>query len=287
MQQYSRAAAAVGLIMPVPVYAADGPAVAGIPVDFILFGAHAARGRAVSPSYARGRPDGARGRHVLQSRLHGIQDGKRRSGIPRAPASRVGDPHEPAVPPPRVRAPVAPLREDARSRGPAALPAARLEGLLRAARDRVRALVFPRQHRGGADRRGDGAHAFPRQGPHRLPRRDRRRVERGWLGQRDRRYDDDHDVDRRRESGGRVPRLCRGGHRSGRFRDSGGDAAAALFADPETRASAHPYRLDSARHRVLHPHRGDRDQRRDECRLSATLPTASPSSACRSRSRYW
>ena len=39
----------------------------------------------------------------------------------------------------------------------AALPARRLEGRLRAARDGVRALELPRQHRRGADRRHDGA----------------------------------------------------------------------------------------------------------------------------------
>ncbi len=61
---------------------------------------------------------------------------------------------------------------------PAALPAGGLEGRLRAAGDRVRAVVVPRQHRGGDDRRRHGAHAVPREGARRLPRGHRRRVQR-------------------------------------------------------------------------------------------------------------
>ena len=45
------------------------------------------------------------------------------------------------------------------------------KGGVRAARHRVRAVELPRQHRGRADRRHDGAPRLPRQSPHRLPRR--------------------------------------------------------------------------------------------------------------------
>ena len=47
-------------------------------------------------------------------------------------------------------------------------PPRRLEGLLCAARDRVRAVELSRQHRGGIDRRRDGAHGISRQGAYRL-----------------------------------------------------------------------------------------------------------------------
>ena len=91
--------------------------------------------------------------------------------------------------------------EDSRVPGrAAAVPAGRLEGRVRAARDDLRAVELSRQHRGRADRRHDGAHRVPRQGAHRLSRGDRRRIERRRRGQRRRRHDDDDDVDRRRES---------------------------------------------------------------------------------------
>src|SRR5947207_14223901 len=96
----------------------------------------------------------------------------------------MGDPHESALPASRFRPAVAALRENALTRGTAALPAARLEGLLRAAGDRLRAVLVPRQYRRGADRRGDGAHAVPREGSYWLSRRDRRGVERRRLRQR-------------------------------------------------------------------------------------------------------
>ncbi len=98
--------------------------------------------------------------------------------------------------------------------------------------DRVRAVELPRQYRGGADRRHHGAPCVPRQGPHRLPRRDRRGLERRRLRQRRRRHHDHHDVDRRRQSACRWSRpmsllivaLCV-------LRHPGGAPAASLFAD--------------------------------------------------------
>ena len=80
-----------------------------------------------------------------------------------------------------------------------ALPAGRLAGRARAARDRVRALELPRQHRGRADRRHDGAPRVPGQGAHRLPRGDRGGLERRRLRQRGRRHHDHDDVDRRHQ----------------------------------------------------------------------------------------
>ena len=93
-----------------------------------------------------------------------------------------------------------------RARVAAAAAARRLEGRLRAARDDLRAVVVPRQHRRGADRRHDRRRRVPRQGAHRLSRRHRRRVERRRLGQRRRRHDDDDDVDRRRLAAYRCSR---------------------------------------------------------------------------------
>src|SRR5882724_5620244 len=107
----------------------------------------------------------------------------------------MGDPHESTVPAARLCPAVAALREDARARGVAALPPARLERRVHHARDGVRAVVVPRQHRGRPDRRGDGAYAVPRQGPHRLSRGHRRRVERGRLRQRSGRHHHHHGVD--------------------------------------------------------------------------------------------
>ena len=73
------------------------------------------------------------------------------------------------------------------------------KGALPAARDRLRAVELPRQHRRRADRRRDGARGVQRQGAHRLSRRHRRRLQCRRRGQRGRRHDHHHDVDRRRQ----------------------------------------------------------------------------------------
>ena len=136
---------------------------------------------------------------------------------------------------------------------PAAVPAGRLEGRLRAARHGVRSLVVPRQHRGRADRRRDGAPAFPRQGPHRLSRRDRRGVECGGRGQCHRRHDDHDDVDRGRIPACGVRSLRRGDGRARHLRHSRGEAAARVFTDTRARARARPRRLGARGHRGAHP----------------------------------
>ena len=46
--------------------------------------------------------------------------------------------------------------------------------------------------------------------PHRLPRSNRRRVQRRWLGQRHRRHDDHNALDRRRQPASGASCLCRG-----------------------------------------------------------------------------
>ena len=134
---------------------------------------------ALSPPHAAGRADRPCGDRPLQARLHRLQDGPG-PGRPGGPhGARVGDPHQPARPAGRLRAAVEALRGQ------------------RGARRCCRSILpddwkgcfillvmvfvlssFPRQHRGGADRRRDGAHGLPRQGSHRLSGGDRRRLER-------------------------------------------------------------------------------------------------------------
>jgi hypothetical protein len=69
-----------------------------------------------------------------------------------------------------------------------------------------------------ADRRRDGARGLQGQGAHRLSGRHRRRLQRRRLGQRGRRHDDHHDVDRRRQPAQRVGGLYRGQRCRGRLR---------------------------------------------------------------------
>ena len=154
-----------------------------------------ARGGAVPQPHPARRADRPRGHHRVQTAVHRLQGRPRHPGADLPFRPRMGDPHQSAVPAARLRAAVAAFREDAHSGGAAALPAARLEGRVHPAGDGVRAVVLSRQHRRGADRRGDGAYAVPRQGARRLSRRHRRRVERRRLGQRGRRHHDHHDVD--------------------------------------------------------------------------------------------
>ncbi len=93
--------------------------------------------------------------------------------------------------------------------------ARRLDRRVRAARDRVRGLRLPRQHRRRPDRRRHGAHAVSRPRPRRLPRGHRRGLECGRRGKRHRRHHDDDDVDQRRRAR-RSPARLRGLRRRAR-----------------------------------------------------------------------
>ncbi len=254
---------------------ADLPDLFGIPVDFILFGLTLA-GVALFHHYTlQVALTGLAVITLYKLAGHRLQD---RPGLRRprgAPGARVGDPREPLRPARRLRHPVEDLRGERGAEGAAALSPRRLEGLLHPARHGVRPVVVPRQHRRGADRRRDGAHRVPRQGPHRLSRGDRRGVERGRRGQRGRRHDDDDDVDRRREPARGARRLRRGVRRAGRVRHSGGAAAAEVRADHEGRAAGHARRLGARGHRRVHPARRDRRQRRHEPQVPAGSPTTS------------
>ena len=147
----------------VPALAAASPGspeplyLLGIPVDFILF-ALTLLGVALFHH------------HTLQVALTGLAaivvyklgftGFKSGPGLDRprpAHAARVGDPHQPVPAADGLRAAVAAFREEQAARRDAGLSARRLEGRVRAAGDRVRAVELPRQHRGRADRRRDGA----------------------------------------------------------------------------------------------------------------------------------
>ena len=182
------------------------PAIAGVPIEFVLFAAvlagvalfhqHSLRvaliGLAVITLYK-----------IAFSSFHG-EAGV--GGLVAHLAKGVGAGHQPAAPDHRLRAARPPLRGKPGA-APAAEPAPRrLEGRLRHARRRLRPVELPRQHRGGDDRRNDGDGALPRPRPRRLPRCHRRRIERRRLGQRRRRHDDDDDVDRRRQADRRSSR---------------------------------------------------------------------------------
>ena len=132
----------------------------GIPVDFMLF-ALTLLGVALFHHHTlHVALTGLAAITAVQARLHRLQDGSGRRRTGDAPAARMGDPRQPARPAARLRAALAAFREKQDSGGAAALPAGRLEGRLRPAGDGVRAVVVPRQHRRGADRRHDGATVF-------------------------------------------------------------------------------------------------------------------------------
>ena len=222
----------------------------GIPVDFILFGADAAWRRDLPPQDAAGRADRACRHRRLQAHLHRLQVRHRLHRPRAAHAARGGDPREPVPAADGLCDPLASLREEPHPRRDAGIPAGRMDGRAGAARHRVRAVGLPRQHRGRADRRHDGAARVQGQSPHRLSRGDRGSVERRRLRQRRRRHHDHHDVDRRHQPavGGRS--LYRRGRRpSSYLRHPGRAPAAPLFADPEGRAARPADRLDVGRDR--------------------------------------
>ena len=170
-----------------------------------------APGRSALPSQdAPGGGHRPRGDHALQDRLRGLQGGRRPRRLRRPPRPRVGGDRQPPRPAARFRPPGASLRGERDPESAAALPPRRLEGGLRPAGDRLRAVVVPRQHRGGAHRRRHGAHPVQQEGPYRLYRGARRGLERRRFRQRRRRHHHDDDVDPRRAADRGLPRLHRG-----------------------------------------------------------------------------
>ena len=159
----------------------------------------------------------------------------------------------------------------------AATAARRLEGRPRAAGDDLRAVELPRQHRRGADRRHDRRRRVPRQGAHRLSRRDRRRVQRRRLGQRRRRHDDDDDVDRRRAIRCRWSRpTSPPARRCCVFGIPAAIQQQRYSPITQRRAGRRRRRLGARVHRRADPGRGDRRQRRRQRSLSTRSPDAFP-----------
>ena len=181
----------------------------GIPGRLHPVRADAARRRALPSQDVAGRADRPRGDRRLQAGLHRLQDRRRPRRACAAHAARSGDAGEPVPAADGLCDPVAAFREQPRARRDAGLPAGRLAGRPRAARHRVRALGLPRQHRGRADRRHDGAACVQGQSAHRLSRRHRRGLQRRRRRQRGRRHHHHDDVDRRHQPVERGRGLCR------------------------------------------------------------------------------
>ncbi len=162
-----------------------------------------------------------------------------------------------------------------------------LAGALHAAGDHLHAVRLPRQHRRGADRRHGGGQRVQAQGAYRLPCRHRRRFERRWRRLGGRRHDDDHDVAGRRQSARRGRGLCRGRRGAGGVRHPGGAAAAQAHGDQPRFPGGAPHRLGAGRHRGLHPRLRHHHQCHGEpevrlCRRALSLPRRR-----RSGSRCW
>ena len=169
----------------------------------------AARRRDLPSQDAAGRAHRARGGHRLQAALHRLQAGRGLQRPCAADAPRVGHPRQSVPAADGLCDPVAALREQPHPRRNARVPAGWLGRRACVARHRVRAVELPRQHRGSADRRHDGASRVQGQSPHRLSRRHRRGVERRRLRQRGRRHHHDDDVDRRHQPAVGRESLCR------------------------------------------------------------------------------
>ena len=221
--------------------------------------ADADRRRAVPSQDAAGRAHRPRRDRRLQARVHGLQDRPRPRRPRAAHAARMGGAGEPVPAADGLRDPVAPFREEPHPGRDAGLPARRMAGRARAARDRVRALELPRQHRGRADRRHDGAPRLQGQSAHRLPRGDRGGLQRRRLRQRGRRHHHHDDVDRRHQPAVGRDRLCGGGRRLPDLRHPGRAAAAPPFADPQGCAARPADRMDLSGDRRRDP--GHRDPR--------------------------
>ena len=194
----------------------------------------------------------------------------------------MGDPREPVPAADGLCAAVAAFREEPHPGRDAGLPARRLEGRVRAAGHRVRAVELSRQHRRRADRRHDGAACLPGKGPYRLSRGHRRCIECRRLRQRGRRHHDHHDVDRRREPALGARGLRRGGHRAGHLRHSGRAPAAPLFADRQRRAARPDDRVDAGCDRGADPDRRHPRQRDREPEISRAARHHSGDRASRS-----
>ncbi len=192
---------------------------------------HAGRRGAAASAHAADRR-GRSYRHLaVQDRGCTVRRGTGAHRIPRSPGQRMGDDCQPVRVASGLCVAVEALRGESRA-GLAAEPAPRrLERRPRIARDDLRAVVVPRQYRRRAHRRHHRARRVPRQGAHRLSRGHRRRVERGWLGQRGRRHDDHHDVDRRGAPAASHRSLHRRWRGHAHLRGSGVAATAPLLAD--------------------------------------------------------
>ena len=178
-----------------PAFAASGPALAGIPVDFILFALTLLGVALFHNAHALRRADRDDHHRAVQDHLHRLQD-RRRAGRPDRPhRPRMGDAGQPVLPADGLRAAVAAFREEPRAGHPAEVSARRLEGRLRAAAHGLRALQLPRQHRRRADRRRHGASVVQGQSACRLPGRHRCRFKCRWLGFGGWRHDDHDDLD--------------------------------------------------------------------------------------------
>ena len=135
-----------------------------------------------------------------------------------------------------LRAVVTSFREESRNVVIAKISTARLEGRFRSASGGVAFVEFSRQHRRGAGWWRDGTSTFSRQGPHRLFSRHRCCGQCWRCLERDRRYHNDNDVDRRRAArqSGACARCfeCR----LADLWHPGGQATTQVFADLKTRS---------------------------------------------------
>ncbi len=136
----------------------SGPAIGPVPVEFILFACVLAGVAMFHHHTLRTALGGAIVIALYKIVFSPFRDGRRSAWLRLAPASRVGDPDQPAVAAARLCAAGQALRGHRDPGGAAALAARRLEGLLRAAGAGVRVVELPRQHRRGDDRRRDRAH---------------------------------------------------------------------------------------------------------------------------------
>ncbi len=112
-----------------------------------------------------------------------------------------------------------------------------------------RAVELPRQHCGGDDRRHHRRNRVPAQGPHRISRGDRCSLQCGGCRQRRGRHHHHHDVDRRCEPGGRAGGICRVGRRARHIRGARRAPATALLAHHQGGLPPHTRGLEPGRDR--------------------------------------